>query len=124
VIFRPIAQIDAGQEIVVKVMAKATREGNHTFRAELTCDNPETRRLFEGTTKFFGSSVRSASTQNAPESSGLPAPANLLVSPTTSGPSLAPPAGPSLPLAPMNQSNGGSFRPTNVGTRPSAGLPR
>ena len=55
VLLKPIARIDAGQELVVELKAVASAAGNHVFRAELTCSTPETRRLFEGTTKFFAS---------------------------------------------------------------------
>ena len=68
VIFKPIPQIKPGEEIVVEIKAVASAEGNHVFRTELTCDQPEIRRLFEGTTRYFGS-ARAAKTP-APASSG------------------------------------------------------
>ncbi len=131
--FRPIARIDAGQELVIEVRAKATKEGNHVFRAELTCDTPETRRVFEGTTKFFGS-ARSSTTSNLPSTipaagptGGAPAlPSSGPSLPPSTGPSLPPSSGPSLPpssspgLTPRGGSNlplappsngGGGFRP-------------
>ncbi len=68
VIFKPIPQIKPGEEVIVEIKAVASAEGNHVFRTELTCDTPETRRLFEGTTRFFGSAR--AAQSKPPASSG------------------------------------------------------
>ena len=67
VIFEPIRQIKAGEEVVLEIKAVASADGNHVFRTELTCDTPETRRLFEGTTRYFAS-ARAA--QGPPASGG------------------------------------------------------
>ena len=140
VLFQPIARIDAGQEVVIEVTARSSKEGNITFRAELTCDTPETRRLFEATTRFFGSSRPSSTTSvpsprgttaAAPTSSTQPpssfGPANG--SPTTpspaptepapSGGQLQPPANAPLPSLPT----GGSFR-AGLMPRPGSSVPR
>jgi uncharacterized repeat protein (TIGR01451 family) len=55
-IFKPIARIEPGAEIALKVTARAGKAGNLVYRFELTCDDPETRRVSEGTTRFFGES--------------------------------------------------------------------
>jgi hypothetical protein len=52
--FRSIPRIEAGQQLVLKIRARADRPGNHRFRGEVQCADPETRLLSEGTTRFFG----------------------------------------------------------------------
>ena len=54
VVFDAIPSIRVGQEIVLKVRAKASKAGTHIFRAELNCAEQDIRRVSEGTTKFFG----------------------------------------------------------------------
>lgn len=97
VIIQPIARIDAGQEIVIEVKAKASKGDNLTFRAELTCENPQTRRLFEGTTRFFSSSRTNATaTTPSPRAATPAAPTSGPTSPPASAPSsLAPRSTPS-----------------------------
>jgi hypothetical protein len=56
VVFAPIDRLDPGQEKTLKVIARAEQAGNHVFRAEVRCADPETRRVSEGTTRFFESS--------------------------------------------------------------------
>lgn len=64
--FETIKKVEAGQELVLEIKAKAHQAGIHTFRAELGCDNPQTRRVFEGTTQFFGESVVRERTAESP----------------------------------------------------------
>ena len=54
VIFAPIAQIDPGQSMTLKVKAIANKRGTHVFRAFLSCEESDSREVAEGTTKFFG----------------------------------------------------------------------
>jgi len=54
VLFHPIARIEPGDELVLKIVAKADKAGNHRFRAELTAGDPDTRLIAEETTYFFG----------------------------------------------------------------------
>lgn len=82
VIFKAIERIDAGEEVVVKVQAKAGMSGTHIFRAQLTGENEETREMCEGTTRFYGDNL------NAPEA-----------------PPAIPASGPTTPPA-----GGGSFK--------------
>ncbi|MFM7561624.1 MAG: hypothetical protein ACKO81_01170 [Planctomycetota bacterium] len=72
VIFKAIEKIAAGEEVVVKVQAKAAAPGTHIFRAQLTGENEETREMSEGTTRFYGDQT---SSQPAPAKSPAP-PAN------------------------------------------------
>ena len=43
----------AGAEIVLRIHAKATQPGTHVFRAEVVCDDLETKLAAEETTRFF-----------------------------------------------------------------------
>ena len=52
--FETISQISPGDSIVLKITARADKEGNHIFRAKLTCKDSDTREIAEGTTKFYG----------------------------------------------------------------------
>ena len=54
VLFRPIAQIAANETVVLKIKARAQAPGNHLFRAEVKCPDPETKLVAEGTTRYFG----------------------------------------------------------------------
>jgi uncharacterized repeat protein (TIGR01451 family) len=57
-IFHAIPRIDPGQSLTLKVIAKADREGNHRFRAELTADGPETKLVAEESTYYFRDASR------------------------------------------------------------------
>ena len=57
-IFNTIPRIDPGQTLTLKVIAKADREGNHRFRAELTADGPETKLVAEESTYYFRDASR------------------------------------------------------------------
>lgn len=66
VLFHPISRIEPGDELVLKIVAKADKVGNHRFRAELTAGDPETRLIAEETTYFFGEdAARTASRPGA-----------------------------------------------------------
>ena len=52
--FAPIARIDPGQEIVLKVNALASKSGSHRFRAQLLCEESDSHEVAEGTTRFYG----------------------------------------------------------------------
>ncbi len=54
VIFKPISRIEAGQQLTFKVTARASRIGNHRFRAEVSSDNREIQLVAEDTTRFYG----------------------------------------------------------------------
>ncbi|MEW4562846.1 hypothetical protein AB1K70_09990 [Bremerella sp. JC770] len=58
-----IPAVNAGQEITVKVKARGRSEGNHTFRAEVRCDDPTTRLAIEESTHFYGAAIQTASPQ-------------------------------------------------------------
>jgi uncharacterized repeat protein (TIGR01451 family) len=58
VVFEKIESIGAGEEVVLKIHAKAERAGNHTFRVEVKCQEPETRLVGEESTRFYGDTAR------------------------------------------------------------------
>jgi hypothetical protein len=51
--FRTIDTLAAGAEVVLRIHAKASAEGTHVFRAEVVCDDLETKLAAEETTRFF-----------------------------------------------------------------------
>ncbi|GAA4422202.1 hypothetical protein [Bremerella cremea] len=88
----PVASVNAGQEVVVKVKARGRSEGNHTFRAEVRCEDPTTRLAIEESTHFYGAVIQTASPQMPAQSQRFQPPAG--------GPA-NPPASPSpAPLSP------------------------
>ena len=68
VVLDPIDSIEAGQQVVFQIYAKALRPGNHVFRAELQCNAPETRLAAEEWTKYYGNGDVMQAT--APSNSG------------------------------------------------------
>ncbi|MEC9093491.1 MAG: hypothetical protein VX438_12335, partial [Planctomycetota bacterium] len=81
--FDPIQQIKVGETVVLKVIAKATKPGTHTFRAIVNCQEQDIRKISEGTTKFFGDSSNlnpDKAAQLEPESERFNPPAQNLPS--------------------------------------------
>ena len=52
-LFRPLRQLEPGQQVTLKVFAKASSTGNHRFRAALTSQAPETELVQEEMTRFL-----------------------------------------------------------------------
>lgn len=50
----PIPRLNAGQELVIRIVARAQAPGTHRFRAELKCSDPETELSAEESTKYYG----------------------------------------------------------------------
>lgn len=67
VLFSPIEKINPGEEMTVKVTAEAMKAGTHIFRAQLTCDESDSREVAEGTTRFFGETIQPIATPVAKE---------------------------------------------------------
>ena len=67
-LFRPLQQLQPGQQVTLKVFAKASATGSHRFRAELTSQDPETQLVQEEMTRFMkepaGNDVGSADEEN------------------------------------------------------------
>lgn len=53
VVFAPIERVEPNETVVLTVKAKAEADGNHLFRAEVRCGDPETRLVAEDTTQYF-----------------------------------------------------------------------
>ncbi len=53
VIFSPIAQIEPGQTVTVRIIARAESAGNHRFRATLQSGEPSIELISEETTPFY-----------------------------------------------------------------------
>ena len=53
-IFQPIDRLSAGQNLVYQITARATVSGNHNFRVELECSDPESKLASQETTRFYG----------------------------------------------------------------------
>jgi len=51
--FHPIKSLPAGQEIVLRIHAKASQVGTHIFRAEVVCQKLDIKLAAEETTRFF-----------------------------------------------------------------------
>lgn len=63
VVISPIGRLAAGEEVVIKVVSKAFEPGNHTFRAEVVCQDLDIKLGVQETTRFYGESL--APTQSA-----------------------------------------------------------
>jgi hypothetical protein len=108
--FATIDALDANEEVIVKITARAAAAGNHVFRAELVCESTETRLVVEETTKFYADApVKPASFVEDAEvmdeagavehAGGFPADAQ---GQEETMPSLSPPAGDEDELQPLN----------------------
>ena len=62
VTFPTIEKLEAGQEIVLKIHARATQPGAHVFRVEVLCSDLEIKLAVEETTRFFADEVPGNST--------------------------------------------------------------
>ncbi len=64
VLFHPIARVEPGKSLVLKIVAKGELPGNHRFRAELTCTDPDTRLIAEESTYYFGDEMPSTTARS------------------------------------------------------------
>jgi len=58
--FQPIDTLEVDQELTIRIQATASASGNHRFRAVLTCDDPVSEEIAQGTTRFYGDEILSA----------------------------------------------------------------
>ena len=71
VLFSPIDVVEPGQEVSFEITAAASQPGTHIFRAQLTCNDSDSREIAEGTTRYFTSDpVTGDSTSTANADSG------------------------------------------------------
>jgi uncharacterized repeat protein (TIGR01451 family) len=54
IVFKPIAAIAAGSEVVLRIKARADQAGNHVFRTEVNCPSVGAKLASEETTLFYG----------------------------------------------------------------------
>lgn len=66
IVVGPISRIGGHDTLVIRVSAQAHQGGNHQFRAELTCPEPQLRLASEGTTLFFDEGSLSATAPSEP----------------------------------------------------------
>jgi uncharacterized repeat protein (TIGR01451 family) len=73
VAFRPIDELPAGRQAVLKIRAHAVQAGTHVFRAEVLCRDLEIKLAAEETTRFYADEAGTESRQ-ADAASGGPEP--------------------------------------------------
>jgi hypothetical protein len=69
VLCQPLAQLGPGEQVTLRVKAKAAQAGTHHFRVEVTTTDGDARLVSEGTTRFFSEAGRggaAASTARKP----------------------------------------------------------
>lgn len=73
VLCQPLASLGAGEQITLRIKAKAAAAGTHQFRVEVTGADAGTRLVSEGTTRFFSETGRmSAAARTAERPALLP----------------------------------------------------
>ena len=79
-----IPRLGAGQEMLLRITAQASRSGDHVFRAELECNEPETKLAIEEWTRFYGDQPtdRQADRRQTPPHARTPAPPQPLAKST------------------------------------------
>jgi uncharacterized repeat protein (TIGR01451 family) len=65
VVCHPLSQLAAGEQVTIKVKARADKGGSHQFRVEVTSDESQERLVTEGTTKFFADAGRTSAASTA-----------------------------------------------------------
>ena len=81
VLFDTLPELAAGEQVVVHVKAKATKEGSHRFRVEVVSTDNDTRLVSEGTSRFFTdarSPANSAAARTATKPKLAPSPIQSL----------------------------------------------
>jgi uncharacterized repeat protein (TIGR01451 family) len=73
VAFQPIASLAPGEDIVLKVRAKADMAGNHIFRAEVRCKPLNARLISEATNLYYTDAPPAAETARKPSVTNVPA---------------------------------------------------
>ena len=58
VVCQPLGELAAGEQVTMRVKARAARGGTHQFRVEVTESESASRLVSEGTTRFFAESGR------------------------------------------------------------------
>lgn len=66
VVFQPIASLAPGEEVVLKIRARAETPGNHVFRAETHCKPLGARLISEATNLYYGDAPVAEKTARKP----------------------------------------------------------
>jgi hypothetical protein len=61
VVCQPLAELGPGEQVTMRIKARADRAGTHQFRVEVTASESQSRLVSEGTTRFFAESGRGGS---------------------------------------------------------------
>jgi uncharacterized repeat protein (TIGR01451 family) len=69
VILDPILKLGPGEQVVVKIMARAQKAGNHMFRAEVHCPSLSIKLSEQETTRFYGEDRQRASSEESSDDS-------------------------------------------------------
>lgn len=114
VVFDPIVSVGAASEVVLKVVAKAHAPGHHIFRAQVMCEETQTRLVAEDSTQFYGDAVA-----NVPKTAALPAkPFGSSAQALGSG------SAPALGNGSAPAAVGGSSAPLGPSSAPASPLPK
>jgi hypothetical protein len=71
VLCQPLASLGAGEQITLRIKAKAAAPGTHQFRVEVTGADAGTRLVSEGTTRFFSETGRTSAAARTAERPAL-----------------------------------------------------
>jgi hypothetical protein len=78
VALEPLERIAAGQQVTVKISARAQAAGNHTFGVQVMCADPQTQLAAQETTQFYDNggtpSAGPSPSESAPLEARLPPP--------------------------------------------------
>lgn len=77
VVFEPVARLDAGQTLVLRIVARASAPGNHIIRAQARCESIQTMLTQEETTLFFEGDTQEFAAGNEADDSTSAEPAPL-----------------------------------------------
>jgi hypothetical protein len=76
VIMQVIPRLGAGQEMLLRITAQASRAGDHVFRTELECNEPETKLAVEEWTRFYGDEAPTRQADRRRPAPATPVPAS------------------------------------------------
>jgi uncharacterized membrane protein len=72
VVCEPLPMLEAGEQVIVKVKARASQAGTHQYRVEVTSGEADARAVSEGTSKFYLDSLPPSATSSAARTAGRP----------------------------------------------------
>jgi hypothetical protein len=81
ILCQPLAQLGPGEQLALRVKARAAQAGTHHFRVEVTSTDGDARLVSEGTTRFFvenGRGGAAASTARKPSLTPVPSTSTTL----------------------------------------------